>query len=198
MKGVKVEDICVRGRWARLSSARRYIQTSRSLIFSVRLPVQVSSVGKMVFTWAKDDAGFFLENRVRGFQYGGVHKDELRFLYANLISMIFVTTTADLNPKWHFSSSGCVFLFDCDIRTLQVLSEKTFICDAISCFVMFMTMWCLCQCDVKLEKTLLICGGNFWDDYDCPTQVIVWICNNVWSEFLTIMVQKISLLWFGI
>ena len=100
--------------------------------------------GENGFTWAKGDSGFFLENLVRGFQYGGVHKDELRFLYANLISMIFVTTTADLNPKWHFSSSGCVFLFDCDIRTLQVLSEKTFV-------MLFHVLWCLWQCDVYVN-----------------------------------------------
>jgi len=48
IRGVSVEDILIKGRWASTKSARTYIQTSRALLLAASIPESVSSVGARV------------------------------------------------------------------------------------------------------------------------------------------------------
>lgn len=47
MRGVSVEDIMLRGRWASSKSARTYIQSGPALLLSTKVPAEVSQLGRL-------------------------------------------------------------------------------------------------------------------------------------------------------
>lgn len=47
MRGVKVEDIMLRGRWASSKSARTYIQSGPALLLSTKVPADVAQLGRL-------------------------------------------------------------------------------------------------------------------------------------------------------
>lgn len=47
MRGVKVEDIMLRGRWASSKSARTYIQSGPALLLATKVPADVAQLGRL-------------------------------------------------------------------------------------------------------------------------------------------------------
>jgi hypothetical protein len=48
LMGVSIEDILLRGRWASSKSARRYIQSGRALLLSMRVPARLQEVASRI------------------------------------------------------------------------------------------------------------------------------------------------------